>query len=91
MDLPGENEPACFHEAGDNRPVCGNILLTITNAEAHIQTGKGRLAFPGVAGKDPVIDPAAGDQIFKLVKRYAVLSCKYHPVSPAGAIPGFFQ
>jgi hypothetical protein len=91
MDLPGENKPAGSHEAGNDSPVSGNIFLAITNAEADIQTGKGRLAMPGVAGEDAVIDPATGGQICKLIKRYAVLSAKYHPVSPAGAIPVFFQ
>ena len=83
MDLPGENKPACSHEAGDDTPVCGNIFLGITNTEADIQTCKGRLAISGVAGKDPVIDPATGGQIFKLIKRYAVLSRKYHLISPS--------
>jgi hypothetical protein len=91
MDLPDENKPACSHETGDDTPVFGNIFLSITNTEADIQTCKGRLAKSGVAGKDPVFDPATGSQIFKLIKRYAVLSRKYHLINPAGAIPGFFQ
>jgi hypothetical protein len=91
MDLPGENKSAGSHAAGDGSPVCDNIFLAVTNAEADIQTGKGWLATPAVAGKDTVIDPAAGGQICKPIKRYAVLSGKYHPVSPADAIPVFFQ
>jgi hypothetical protein len=90
MNLPGENKPTCSHEAGDDIPVFGNIFLGITHTEADIQTCKGRLAVPGVAGKNPVIDPAAGSQIAKLIRRYAVLSRKYHLISPARAIPGFF-
>jgi hypothetical protein len=91
MDLPGENKPACFHETGDDTPVFGHIFLGITNTEADIQTCKGRLAISGVAGKDPVIDPATARQVFKLIKRYTVLSRQHHRVSPAGAIPVFFQ
>ena len=91
MNLPGENKLVCSHHTGDDTPVCGNIFLGIANTETNIQTCKGRLTVPGVAGKDPVIDPAVAGQIFKLVKRYAVLSRKYHLISPAGAIPGFFQ
>jgi hypothetical protein len=37
-----------------------------------------------------VIDPAAGDEIIELVKRYAALRRQYHRVSSAGPIPGFF-
>jgi hypothetical protein len=91
MNLPGEYKPTCSHEAGDDTPVFGNIFLGITNTETDIQTCKGGWATPGVAGKDPVIDPATGGQIAKLIKRYAVLSRKYHLISPARAIPGFFQ
>lgn len=91
MDLPGENKPACSHEAGDDTAVLGNIYMAITNTQADIQTCKGRGAIPAVAGKNPVIDPATGGQIFKLIRRYAVLSRQYHLVSPAGAIPGFYQ
>ena len=91
MDLAGKNKSASSHEAGDDPPVCGNIFLAVPNTEADIQTCKGRLAIPGVAGKDPMIDPAAGGQIFKLIKRYIVLGRQYHRVSSAGPIPGFFQ
>ena len=91
VDLPGKNKPAGSHEAGNNSPVFSNVFLAVTNAEADIQTGKWRLAVPGVAGEDAVIDPATGGQISKLIKRYAVLSGKYHPVSPARAIPVFFR
>jgi len=91
MYLPRENKPASPHEAGDDTPVLGNIFLAVTNTEADIQTCKGRLAISGVAGKDPVSDSAASEQIFKLIRRYAALSRKYHPISPADAVPGFFQ
>jgi hypothetical protein len=91
MDLPGKNKLACSHETGDDTPVFGNIFLGITNTEADIQTGKGRWATPAIVGKNPVIDPTTGGQIAELIKRYAVLSRKYHLINPARAIPGFFQ
>jgi hypothetical protein len=91
VDLSGENKLICSHEARDDTPVFGNIFLGITNTHSDIQTCKRRLAMPAVASKDPMIDSAAGSQILKLIRRYAVLSHKYHLISPAGAISGFFQ